>query len=50
MVNLRDRLSAYRDKRLLAVFVLGVLSGFPWVLIGSAMTAWLQESGLTRTA
>ncbi|MBE1287558.1 MAG: MFS transporter [Alteromonadaceae bacterium] len=25
-------------------------SGFPWVLIGSAMTAWLQEAGLSRSA
>ena len=25
-------------------------SGFPWVLWGSAMTAWLKESGLTRSA
>ena len=40
----------YKDKRLLIIFFLGALSGFPWVLIGSAMTAWLQESGLTRSA
>jgi PAT family beta-lactamase induction signal transducer AmpG len=40
----------YKDKRLLVIFALGALSGFPWVLIGSAMTAWLQESGLTRSA
>ena len=40
----------YLDKRLLIVFSLGMLSGFPWVLIGSAMTAWLQETGLTRSA
>ena len=32
------------------VFVFGFASGFPWVLIGSAMTVWLQDSGLTRTA
>lgn len=43
-------LSLYRDKRLFVIFGLGILSGFPWVLIGSAMTAWLQESGLSRTA
>lgn len=40
----------YKDKRLLSIFGLGVISGFPWVLIGSAMTAWLQEAGLTRSA
>ena len=43
-------LSLYKDKRLIIVFALGMMSGFPWVLIGSAMTAWLQESGLTRSA
>lgn len=43
-------LSLYKDKRLLSIFGLGVISGFPWVLIGSAMTAWLQEAGLTRSA
>ena len=43
-------LNLYRDKRLLVIFCLGALSGFPWVLIGSAMTAWLQEAGLTRSA
>lgn len=42
--------SNFRDKRLLWIFLLGFSSGFPWVLIGSAMTAWLQEAGLTRTA
>lgn len=45
-----DYLSLYKDRRLFVIFGLGVISGFPWVLIGSAMTAWLQESGLTRTA
>jgi len=45
-----EYLSLYKDKRLFIIFGLGVLSGFPWVLIGSAMTAWLQESGLSRTA
>ncbi len=49
-MNFRDYLSLYQDKRLVIVFILGALSGFPWVLIGSAMTAWLQESGLTRSA
>lgn len=43
-------LGLYKDKRLLIIFTLGALSGFPWVLIGSAMTAWLQEAGLTRSA
>jgi PAT family beta-lactamase induction signal transducer AmpG len=43
-------LGEYRDRRILTIFVFGIASGFPWVLWGSAMTAWLKESGLTRSA
>lgn len=38
------------DSRLAAIFVLGMASGFPFVLWGSAMTAWLKEAGLSRSA
>lgn len=48
--SLRDSLLQYRDRRLGAVFVLGMASGYPWVLIGSAMSAWLAEAGISRTA
>jgi len=30
------------------IFGLGLASGFPWVMIGSAMSAWLTEEGLSR--
>ncbi len=40
----------YLDKRILVIFLLGISSGFPWVIIGSAMSAWLKESDLTRSA
>ncbi|WP_428087586.1 AmpG family muropeptide MFS transporter [Candidatus Thioglobus sp.] len=43
-------LKVYLDKRMLAVFLNGIASGFPWVIIGSAMTLWLKDAGLTRTA
>lgn len=39
----------YKDPRLLRIFGLGMASGFPWVMIGSAMSAWLSEEGLSRT-
>ena len=45
-----DTLKLYKDKRVWIIFVLGFASGFPWVLIGSAMTAWLKEADLTRSA
>ncbi len=45
-----ETLQLYRDKRLWFVFLLGCSSGFPWVLIGSAMTGWLKDANLTREA
>ncbi|CUS49470.1 MAG: beta-lactamase induction signal transducer AmpG [Idiomarinaceae bacterium HL-53] len=48
--NPADIIRFYLQKRLLVIFVFGVASGFPWVLIGSAMSAWLNESGVSRTA
>lgn len=47
---IRHTLSYYRDRRLLTIFLFGVASGFPWVMISSAMSAWLKEEGLTRSA
>ena len=45
-----DTIRSYLDKRLLWVFMLGCSSGFPWVLIGSNMSGWLTDAGLTRSA
>ncbi len=41
-------LTQYRDRRLLFIFLLGCSSGFPWVLIGSAMSGWLKDANLSR--
>lgn len=46
----RETLHSYLDRRLFWVFLLGCASGFPWVLIGSNMSGWLKDAGLTRTA
>lgn len=43
-------LAAWRDRRLAVIFLLGMASGYPWVLIGSAMSAWLSELGISRSA
>ncbi len=48
--SFRENLRHIWDRRLAAIFFLGFCSGFPWVIIGSAMTLWLQESELSRTA
>lgn len=42
-------LRGYKDRRLGMVFVLGIASGFPWVLIGSGMAGWLKDLGVSRT-
>ena len=42
--------SIYLDRRMARIALLGLISGFPWVLIGSALTLWLKEDGLSRTA
>lgn len=45
-----QQLSHYKDKRVITVFLFGIASGFPWVMIGSALTAWLKEEDLSRSA
>lgn len=45
----RQAATVYADIRLWRIFGLGIASGFPWVMIGSAMSAWLTEEGLSRT-
>ena len=34
---------------MLRILLLGIMSGFPWVLIGSALSLWLKENDLSRT-
>jgi PAT family beta-lactamase induction signal transducer AmpG len=31
------------------ILLLGIISGFPWVLIGSSLSLWLKEDGLSRS-
>ncbi|MBD1164531.1 MFS transporter [Pelagibacterales bacterium SAG-MED13] len=39
----------YFDKRMFKILLLGAISGFPWVLIGSSLSLWLKEDGLSRS-
>lgn len=41
-------LQQYSDRRVFRMFFLGMASGFPWVLIGSVLSLWLKDSGLSR--
>ena len=34
---------------MLKILFLGAISGFPWVLIGSSLSLWLKEDGLSRS-
>ena len=43
-------LGLFLDVRIRRIFLLGMISGFPWVLIGSALSLWLKEDGLSRSA
>lgn len=48
-MKLESVFSGYHDRRMFRIFLIGMVSGFPWVLIGSALTLWLREDGLSRT-
>ena len=43
-------MSVFLDTRLWRIFLLGVSSGFPWLIIGSGMAAWLTDVGLSRSS
>jgi len=48
-MKIKKNLNPYFDRRMLRILLLGVMSGFPWVLIGSALSLWLKENDLSRT-
>ena len=47
--SLSETFSIYLDNRMLKILLLGAISGFPWVLIGSSLSLWLKEDGLSRS-
>ena len=47
--SISETFSIYLDKRMLKILLLGSISGFPWVLIGSSLSLWLKEDGLSRS-
>lgn len=48
-LSISEYFSYFKDKRLINIFIFGISSGFPWVLIGSVMSAWLKDEGLSRS-
>ncbi len=47
--SLSESLKVYFDRRMIKILLLGAISGFPWVIIGSSLSLWLQEDGLSRS-
>ena len=47
--SLSDSFKVYFDKRMIKILLLGAISGFPWVIIGSSLSLWLKEDGLSRS-
>ncbi len=47
--TLSETFSVYFDRRMVRILLLGIISGFPWVLIGSSLSLWLKEDGLSRS-
>jgi len=47
--TLSEAFSVYLDRRMVRILLLGTISGFPWVLIGSSLSLWLKEDGLSRS-
>ena len=44
-----ETFKVYFDQRMIKILLLGAISGFPWVLIGSSLSLWLKEDGLSRS-
>ena len=49
MQSIAQSLSVYFERRMARILLLGIISGFPWVLIGSSLSLWLKEDGLSRS-
>jgi len=47
--TLSESFSVYFENRMARILLLGIISGFPWVLIGSSLSLWLKEDGLSRS-
>ena len=47
--SLSENFKVYFDYRMIKILLLGAISGFPWVIIGSSLSLWLKEDGLSRS-
>ena len=49
MRGIVESMALYTERRMARILLLGVISGLPWVLIGSSLSLWLKEDGLSRS-
>ena len=49
MTKMSETFSIYLERRMARILLLGIISGFPLVLIGSSLSLWLKEDGLSRS-
>ena len=47
--SIAEALKVYFDQRMIKILLLGAISGFPWVIIGSALSLWLKDYELSRS-
>ena len=47
--SISETFKVYFDIRMIKILLLGAISGFPWVIIGSSLSLWLKEDGLSRS-
>jgi len=47
--SLAETFSVYFDRRMIKILLLGAISVFRWVIIGSSLSLWLKEDGLSRS-
>lgn len=48
-LSLSGSIRVLKDRRFLTILLFGFCSGFPYVLTGSVLTLWLQETGFSRS-
>jgi PAT family beta-lactamase induction signal transducer AmpG len=49
MNSWRRALAVYRDRRMLAILLMGFSSGLPYALTGSTLSIWLKREGVSLT-
>ena len=47
--TLAETFSVYFDRRMIKILLLGAIVVSPWVIIGSSLSLWLKEDGLSRS-